>query len=89
MQSCHFRLCTQACRCSSVARPASQVTEASITKACGVFRPVAVRGSLLYFLVDSLSSLDRVYHYSMANFVAQMVKSMVSEAGCWALGGFD
>lgn len=42
-----------------------------------MYRPVALRGSLLYFLLSSLSSLDRVYHYSMANFVRIMVKAMV------------
>lgn len=41
----------------------AQATEASISRAREVYRSVAVRGSLLYFLVDSLSALDRVYHY--------------------------
>lgn len=49
----------------------------SISKAREVYRPVAQRGSLVYFLVDSLSALDRVYHYSMANFVRIMSKAMV------------
>ena len=57
----------------------SQETEASISRAREVYRPVALRGSLLYFLVDSLGALDRVYHYSMANFVRTMVKGMVSQ----------
>lgn len=55
----------------------AQATQAQISKAREVYRPVAVRGSLLYFLVDSLSALDRVYHYSMANFVRIMGKAMV------------
>jgi len=46
-----------------------QETEASISKAREVYRLVATRGSLVYFLMDSLCNLDRVYHYSMANFV--------------------
>ena len=46
----------------------------SISKAREVYRPVAVRGSLLYFLVDSLNNLDRVYHYSMAAFVQILKK---------------
>lgn len=41
----------------------AQATEGSISRAREVYRPVAERGSLLYFLVDSLSALDRVYHY--------------------------
>ena len=28
----------------------------------------------MYFLVDALNALDRVYHYSMANFVLAMHK---------------
>lgn len=40
-----------------------------ISKAREVYRPVAERGALLYFLIDTLNALDRVYHYSMANFV--------------------
>ncbi len=54
-----------------------QETEVSISKAREVYRPVAQRGSLVYFMVDSLGSLDRVYHYSMANFVRIMGKAMV------------
>ncbi len=48
--------------------------QVSISKAREVYRPVAVRGSLLYFLVDSLNNLDRVYHYSMAAFVQILKK---------------
>ena len=51
-----------------------QWVQVSISKAREVYRPVAVRGSLLYFLVDSLNSLDRVYHYSMAAFVQSLKK---------------
>jgi dynein heavy chain len=41
-----------------------------------VYRPVAARGALLYFLVDVLNVLDRVYQYSMANFVYILKKGM-------------
>ena len=34
-----------------------------------VYRPVAARCALLYFLIDALNALDRMYHFSMANFV--------------------
>lgn len=44
-------------------------TEVSIGKAREVYRTVATRGSLVYFLIDTLNALDRCYHYSMANFV--------------------
>ena len=39
---------------------------------------MAARGALVYFLVDALSALDRVYHYTMATFVAIMLKGMAS-----------
>ena len=48
-------------------------TSAKLSKAREVYRPVAVRGALIYFLVDALSALDRVYHYTMATFVNIMV----------------
>ena len=51
-------------------------TEINIAKAREVYRPVATRGSLSYFLVDNLNALDRVYHYSMANFVFVLIKGM-------------
>ena len=39
-----------------------------------VYRPVAARCALLYFLIDALNALDRVYHFSMANFVLALKK---------------
>ena len=52
------------------------MTEVNIAKAREVYRPVAARGSLVYFLVDNLNALDRAYHYSMANFVYVLKKGM-------------
>lgn len=71
-----------------------QETEISITKAREIYRPVATRGSLFYFLIDSLNALDRVYHYSMANFVQILKKGMdltpggpdESQVGWWRVG---
>jgi len=37
----------------------ARATEASIFKLREVYRPVAARGSLVYFLVDGLNALDR------------------------------
>jgi dynein heavy chain, axonemal len=51
-------------------------TEVKISAAREVYRPVAARGSLLYFLIDNINTLDRVYHYSMANFVYILRKGM-------------
>ena len=53
-------------------------TEVSIGKAREVYRPVATRGSLVYFLIDTLNALDRCYHYSMANFVFILRKGNTS-----------
>ena len=54
----------------------AQDTGVKLSKAREVYRPVAARGALVYFLVDALSALDRVYHYTMATFVAIMLKGM-------------
>ena len=43
-----------------------------------VYRPVAANGALLYFLINNLHELDRVYHFSMANFVAILGKGAAS-----------
>ena len=49
-------------------------TAEKLGRAREVYRPVATRGALMYFLVDALNALDRAYHYSMANFTAAMHK---------------
>ena len=51
-------------------------TEIKISAAREVYRPVATRGSLMYFLIDNINTLDRVYHYSMANFIFILRKGM-------------
>lgn len=51
-------------------------TEVKISSAREVYRPVAARGSLIYFLINTLNELDRVYHYSMANYVYVLYKGM-------------
>ena len=35
---------------------------------------MASNGALLYFLINNLHELDRVYHFSMANYVAILGK---------------
>lgn len=59
----------------------AKVTEISISKAREVYRPVAARGSLVYFLIDNLNALDRVYHYSMANYIKILNKGMDETPG--------
>mmetsp|Transcript_13737 Transcript_13737/g.31794 ORF Transcript_13737/g.31794 Transcript_13737/m.31794 type:complete len:4493 (-) Transcript_13737:49-13527(-) len=51
-------------------------TEKGIQVAREVYRPVGIRGALLYFLMDSLWILDHMYRYSMANFVTILAKGM-------------
>jgi dynein heavy chain len=51
-------------------------TEVKISAAREVYRLVAARGSLMYFLIDNINTLDRVYHYSMANYVYILRKGM-------------
>jgi dynein heavy chain len=51
-------------------------TQTVINQTREVYRPVAARGALMYFLVDALNVLDRVYQYSMANFVYILKKGM-------------
>lgn len=51
-------------------------TEVKISSAREVYRPVAARGSLIYFLINTLNELDRVYYYSMANYVFVLYKGM-------------
>jgi len=51
-------------------------TEAEVNNTRESYRPVAVRGAILYFLMQSLQTLDYTYQYSMAYFVALMKKGM-------------
>lgn len=44
-------------------------TEESIQKAREQYRPVARRGSLLYFALDQLKSIQNMYHFSLNAFV--------------------
>jgi dynein heavy chain len=46
-----------------------QETAKIINTAREVYRPVAARGSLHFFLVDKLNALAHMYQYSMANYV--------------------
>ena len=55
----------------------AQATSAKIGKAREIYRSVAARGALVYFLVDALAALDRVYHYTMATFVSILSKGDV------------
>ena len=66
---------------------AARVTELGITAAREAYRPAAARGSLFYFVIDSLSVLDRVYQYSMANFLTILCKGIDRTPGGADEGG--
>jgi len=55
---------------------AAKETSKNINFAREAYRPVAGRGALLYFLIDSLHVLDHMYQYSMASFIAILKKGM-------------
>ena len=65
---------------SDVQEKAKQANEnkEAINVAREEFRPVATRGALIYFMINNLSSLDRVYEYSMENFLRVLDKGIQS-----------
>ena len=56
-------------------------TEANINANRELYRPVAAIGALMYFWLDNLNVLDRVYQYSMANFVYVLSKAIDTTPG--------
>jgi len=42
-------------------------TQIVITEARDFYRPAAIRGSLMYFLIDRLPALDHMYQFSLKN----------------------
>ena len=46
----------------------SEQTEIKISAAREEYRPVACRGSVMYFVVASLAEIDPMYHYSLKYF---------------------
>ena len=52
--------------------------ETRITTACEEFRPVANRGSILYFLIAEMTSIDVMYQTSLVQFVEIFQASMVN-----------
>ena len=54
----------------------AKVTSENISAARENYRPIAARGSLMYFVINELCNLDRVYQFSMANFIYILVKGI-------------
>ena len=46
----------------------AKATSLKINQARETYRPVAARGSLIYFLVDTLNVIDHMYQFSLAAF---------------------
>jgi dynein heavy chain len=44
-------------------------TEVEINNARNVYRPVAARGSVLFFLLNSLNKIHAFYQFSLNSFV--------------------
>ena len=57
------------------------MTEEKITLAREKYRPVATRGSVMYFVVASMAEVDSMYQYSLKYF--KQVKKIV-----WSILGF-
>jgi hypothetical protein len=78
----------------------AKTTETSISKAREVYRPVAARGSQLYFLVDNLNALDRCVRSDinesatsascqLTGRVVVGVLVLVVDGGLWVSGKVD
>lgn len=59
----------------------AEMTEEKITLAREKYRPVATRGSVMYFVVASMAEVDSMYQYSLKYF--KQVKKIV-----WIILGF-
>ena len=54
----------------------AKVTEQTIAKAREVYRPIAGRGSLMFFLIDQLHVISHMYQFSLDTFNYMFVKSL-------------
>jgi dynein heavy chain len=54
----------------------AQETEININNAREKYRPVAIRGSVLYFVIADLAEIDPMYHFSLKYFKNLFVKTI-------------
>jgi len=54
----------------------AQETEKVIDQARQIYRPVAARGSLIYFLMTAMSNIEHMYQYSLEAFMVVFVRAM-------------
>ncbi|GIQ83778.1 dynein heavy chain [Kipferlia bialata] len=54
----------------------AKITEANINAAREQYRPAAARSAMLYFLLNSLDTIDKFYQFSLAAFITVFYKSL-------------
>lgn len=64
----------------------AKVTEVSISAAREVYRPVAARGSQVYFLIDNLNALDRCAAQHLWHLCPCAADAAVRHCGCAVMG---
>lgn len=55
----------------------AEMTEEKITLAREKYRPVATRGSVMYFVVASMAEVDSMYQYSLKYFKQVLCDSLM------------
>ena len=64
----------------------AEMTEEKITAAREKYRPVATRGSVMYFVVASMAEVDTMYQYSLKYFKQVMMYLIIIP---WARVGYE
>lgn len=57
----------------------AEMTEEKITAAREKYRPVATRGSVMYFVVASMAEVDTMYQYSLKYFKQVMYELLYTK----------
>ncbi|CAD7958097.1 unnamed protein product, partial [Amoebophrya sp. A120] len=58
----------------------SEKTNKTIDKEMSFYKPLAIRGSLLYFVIADLAKIDAMYQFSLAYFQQLFTESITSLA---------